>query len=152
MTAVAKFFRRSSSDRVLFFEALAALVAAKVRVHTIPFRRLAPTLGRSQAETSPAISAPDRTVAVKVSWAVQTAARYIPLGFVCLPQAIAAQRMLRRRGIASTLYLGVAPDREKKESIIAHAWVRAGDKVLTGQAESLRHTVIAKFADDAPSA
>ena len=146
MSAIAKFFRRSRSDRALFCEALLALAWAKLQVHTVPFRRLAPDLGRTQAETSPAIPPGERATAVRISWAVQTAARYVPLGFVCLPQAIAAQRLLRRRGIASTLYLGVAPDRENRAAIAAHAWLRAGDKIVTGEHEAARHRQLASFA------
>lgn len=151
MTRLRKFFARSRGDRHLLFEALGELVRAKLMVHTIPFRHLARTLGRTPAETSPTISAGDRAVAVKISWAVQAAARYVPLGFVCLPQAIAAQRMLRRRGLASTLYLGVAPDPKKAEAITAHAWLRIGDKIVTGEREAARHRALAWFgADGAP--
>lgn len=146
MSPIAKFIRREGSDRRLFFEALRALVWAKWQVHTVPFRRLAPQFGRTQAETPPQISVEERAIAVKVSWAVQTAARYVPLGFVCLPQAMAAQRMLRRRGIESTLYLGVAPAPHNRAAIAAHAWLRAGDKIVTGEQEAAQHQKIASFA------
>jgi len=150
MSAVGKYLRRSTSDRALFFEALRALVWAKLQVHTVSFRRLAPSLGRTQAETPLAVPPEVRAVAVKVSWAVQTAARYVPLGFVCLPQAIAAQRLLRRRAIASTLYLGVAPDRTNRAAIAAHAWLRVGDKIVTGESEAAHHRKLASFAHDTP--
>lgn len=143
-----KFFGRTGLERRLFFEAIAELLRAKVLVHTFPFRRLARTLGRPQAETPPAIEPARRAVAVQVSWAVQCAARHVPLGFVCLPQAIAAQRMLRRRAIASTLYLGVATDRENPDGIAAHAWLRAGDKILTGEHEAAHHRQLASFAGE----
>lgn len=143
------FFRRSAGDRRLFIEALLALVRAKLAVHLQPFRRLAPTLGRAQAETPRTLTPEARAIAVAVSWAVQAVARHLPLGFVCLPQAIAAQRLLRRRGIASTLYLGVAPDRAAPEAITAHAWLRAGDKIVTGEHEARRHRALAWFADEA---
>jgi hypothetical protein len=143
------FFRRSIGERRLFLEALAALLGAKFAVHFQPFRRLAPTFGQPQRETAHVIAPPQRITAVAVSWAVQAVARHVPLGFVCLPQAIAAQRLLRRRGIATTLYLGVAPDRADAESITAHAWLRAGDKIVTGEHEAARHRALAWFADDA---
>lgn len=148
MSAVGKFFTRSHRDRALFFEALLALVCAKVLVHTVPFRRVAPRLGRAQHETTRAISAAERVLAVDVSWAVQCAARYVPLGFVCLPQAMAAQTLLRRRGVATTLYLGVAPKLEKAQGITAHAWLRAGDKIVTGESEAANHRELARFGDE----
>ena len=135
----------------MFFEALLALAWAKVLVHTIPFRRLAPRLGLAQTESPAIITAAERALAVEVSWAVQAAARHIPLRFVCLPQAIAAKWMLRRRGLATTLYLGVAPDRAKPDAIAAHAWLRAGDKIVTGEIEAARHRAIATFGGNSSS-
>lgn len=143
------FLRRSGRERLLFAEALAGLCWDKARVRWLPFRRLAPGLGAPQSETPREISAEQRALAVAVSWAVQAAARHSPVAFVCLPQAITAQRMLRRRGVASTLYLGVSPDRENAAAIAAHAWLRAGDKVVTGEAEAGRQLPLAWFAGGA---
>ena len=131
----------------LFLDALALLAWAKLRVHLLPFRWVAPSLGRANGETAASVPAGERALAVEISWAVQAAARHVPLRFVCLPQAIAAQRMLRRRGIATTLYLGVALDKAKRETITAHAWLRAGDKIVPGETEARRHRVLATFAD-----
>lgn len=147
MIQAPKFFRRTPRDRALFVEALFALSWAKICVHLLAFRRLAPRLGAAQTETPTIIAPTERAMAVDVSWAVQAAARHVPLRFVCLPQAIAAKQMLRRRGIATTLYLGVSPDREKPEAIAAHAWLRAGDKIVTGEEEMARHRAIAWFAE-----
>lgn len=144
-----KFLRRSGRERVLFFEALAGLCWDKARVRWLPFRRVARTLGTPQRESAAAIAPAERAIAVAVSWAVQAVARHSPVAFVCLPQAMTAQRMLRRRGIATTLYLGVAPDRASAESITAHAWLRAGDKIVTGDHEAVRHRALAWFADEA---
>jgi hypothetical protein len=148
MRRLAKFLRRSSRDRLLFLEALACSAWAKLVVHTMPFRWLAPRLGRANRETPASLPAAQRAAAVDVSWAVQAVARHVPLRFVCLPQAIAATWMLRRRRVTSTLYLGVSPDPEKKAAMVAHAWLRAGDKIVTGEAEAARHTVVATFAAD----
>jgi hypothetical protein len=50
--------------------------------------------------------------------------------------------MLRRRGIPSTLYLGVDPDR----GYDAHAWVRVGPLVVTGTPATQRFVVVTSFA------
>lgn len=146
MIPVSKAFRRTWRERGLYLEALVFLCRAKLQLLFVPFRKLAPGFGAPQIETGAVISPTDRPIAVDVSWAVQAVARHFPLGFVCLPQAMAAQRMLRRRGISSTLYLGVAPDRADPRSIQAHAWLRAGDKIVTGEHEALRHQKLASFA------
>lgn len=146
-----QFLRRSGRERLLFAEALAGLCWDKARVAWVPFRHIAPGLGAPQRETARQISPEQRALAVSVSWAVQAAARHSPIAFVCLPQALTAQRMLRRRGVAATLYLGVSPDRQNSATIAAHAWLRAGDKILTGEREAARHRPLAWFAGDATS-
>ena len=130
----------------MLLEALAWLCWAKLLLLFVPFRWVAPRLGRAQAESPAAILPPERALALRISWAVQSVAANLPLGFVCLPQAMAAKWMLRRRRIASTLYLGVARPDEMK--FTAHAWLRVGDKILTGRGESFTHTTIATFAED----
>ena len=42
----------------------------------------------------------------------------------CLVKAIAGMKMLEKRNIESTLYLGTAKD--EKGELIAHAWLRSG--------------------------
>lgn len=149
MKSLRRFLRRGGRDRGLCYEAFVELTRAKILIHTLPFRRLAPGFGRAQGLTPDTIAPAERAVASKVSWAVQAVARHAPLGFVCLPQAIAAQRMLRRRGVASTLYLGVALGRNEPAALTAHAWLRAGDKIVTGEIEARHHRPLAWFAGDA---
>lgn len=138
-----KFGRRGWSDQALLMEALAWLCVARLLLLLLPFRWLAPRLGHAMSESPARITEPERKLALRVSWAVQSVARNLPLGFVCLPQAIAAKWMLQRRRLATTLYLGVA--RPEQTTLTAHAWLRAGDRILTGRAESFQHTTIAWF-------
>ncbi len=141
MLSLGKLFRRTGREHFLVIEALLALTWAKLLVQLVPFKRLAPRLGQRESNTPPTISPVDRAHAVEISWAVQAVARHVPLGFVCLPQAIAAKWMLRRRHITSTLYLGV-PRSEGSTAIIPHAWLRAGDKIVTGEAAAAGHVAI----------
>ncbi len=146
MGRLSKFLRQEAPGKLLLLEALAWLCWVKLLLLFVPFRWLAPRLGRPQSESPPAISPVERDLALRISWAVQSVAAHVPLGFVCLPQAIAAKWMLRRRRLASTLYLGVARPDEVK--LTAHAWLRVGDKILTGRAESFTHSTIATFAEE----
>lgn len=67
--------------------------------------------------------------ASRIIWAVTTAARYIP-GATCLPQALAAHRLLTRAGHDSRIEIGVA--RDEQERFKAHAWVVFGGVVVIG--------------------
>ncbi|MXO85802.1 lasso peptide biosynthesis B2 protein [Altererythrobacter aurantiacus] len=70
--------------------------------------------------------------------AVARAARNLPLELLCLPQALAAQRMLVRRGIVSDLRIGVErPDEASAGDAprAFHAWLVAHDRFVTGDCD-----------------
>ena len=148
-SSLGSLLRRPATDWCLLVEAIAVLVWSKIRLQTIPFAVLTSDLGVQQADTFRQISATDRKQSSKISWAVQTAAHYVPLRLVCLPQAMAASFMLGRRGISSTLYLGVKID--QANAFTAHAWLRSGLKWVTGGAARHGHSVVAQFATTAPT-
>ena len=69
-----------------------------------------------------------------VPWAIETIAAKRWMRATCLPRALAAQAMLRRRGVPSRLCLGVA--REGTE-LSAHAWLELGqDLIIVGEAQA----------------
>jgi hypothetical protein len=145
MGLIRKFLRRSWPDRLVLLEALAWLCWARLLLVSVPFRWIARRLGRQMAESPTSMSESDRRVVQRVGWAVQAVSVHAPLGFVCLPQAMAAKWMLRRRGLVSTLYLGLRNG--ETAGLSAHAWLRSGDSILTGRSESLGRQVIATFGD-----
>ncbi len=61
----------------------------------------------------------------------------------CLVKAMIAQHLLHKKSIHSTLYLGVAKDKEKG-LLLAHAWIRCGDLFVTGGNGS-DYVAVAKF-------
>lgn len=83
--------------------------------------------------------------AVRIGRAVETISRYTPWESKCLVQAVVGKIMLRRLGLANTLYLGVRGD--GGNGLQAHAWLRCGDVILTGGSGRKEFTVVSKFAD-----
>jgi hypothetical protein len=69
-----------------------------------------------------------------VATAIRRARRLVPVAN-CLPQALAAQAMLHRRGIACTLRIGVA--RDAHDRLEAHAWVEVAGQVVVGNLPDL---------------
>ena len=59
---------------------------------------------------------------------------------------MAAQRMLRRRRLTSTLYLGVAKGEET--ALDAHAWLRCGRTIVIGGPGHQHYVVVNSFADE----
>ncbi len=124
--------------RVYLREAAVRLVLAKLAVRFVTPARLFAWAAR-----------PPRRIcrfaadeAKWVSWAVEYLGARPWMNALCLPRALAAHAMLRRRGIASRLCLGVA---RKNGTLAAHAWVEIGNDKIVGGAEAERFTRLAEF-------
>jgi len=132
-----RFQQIDNRRRALLPEAVLYLLAARLALIFVPFPRLARRLGSFVPATDARVSqvrtqAPDDQVqlAEAVSWAVTRAARYLPFKAVCLPQAMAARLMLKRRGVRSIMHFGAAKGTDKP--LDAHAWLDAAGVEVTG--------------------
>jgi hypothetical protein len=136
-----KLLRLSGRDRLLLVETIFWLALACVAVAVLPFRHVgclaALPIRRPETKESQA-------AAVKrVRWAIVACARRVPWRAMCFEQGLAAQFMLRRRGVPSVLYYGAAPD--DRRGLSAHVWVRDGDVNVIGGEAYLRYAVLATF-------
>jgi hypothetical protein len=69
--------------------------------------------------------------------------KHVPWTSKCLDQALAAQQLLKRNHIPSTLYIGMLKV-EKQWS--AHAWLRCGKTWITGHHPNMNYTVVGTYA------
>lgn len=145
-----RFRQISSLRRALLPEAAIGLIVARLVLILIPFPLLARHLGSFMPPGDPRVaeaaapSAPEHPrLAEEIGWAVTRVARHVPFRAVCLPQAIAAQAMLRRRGIRSVMHFGAARGTDKP--LAAHAWLDAGGVEVTGYPVAEGFTEIACF-------
>ncbi len=139
-----KLRRLGWGDRLLLAEAAVSLTAARLAVLVVPFRWIAPRLGRTMA-SSPMEDPADPELPRRIGWAVGAASRHLPWRSRCLAEAIAGKAMLRRRAVASTLYLGLA--KGERANLESHAWLRCGSRVVIGERASGGFAVIASFAE-----
>jgi hypothetical protein len=144
LRSLRRYLRRPWRERLLLLEALASLGLARLAILLLPFRWLIPLLGQQQHETPAAETPAFHPTLQTVARAMAVTSRYTPWESACLVQAIAAKLMLKRRGIPSTLYLGVAKENNR---LMAHAWLRSGAFMLTGGAGRQRFTIISTFAE-----
>lgn len=70
------------------------------------------------------------TMAARVAFAIPRVAARLPWRADCWVQAMAAQRWLRSKGIASQLTIGTRKD--PQGNFQAHAWLTCNDKIITG--------------------
>lgn len=128
---------------LLLVEALFFLGWARILV-SLPFSKVAPSLGAPMQETSIMELERNRIVLKHIASAIDIMSKYTLWESKCLVKAIAGMKMLKRRNIESTLYLGTTKDELAK--MIAHAWLRSGHFYVTGKEGMDRFTVVAKFA------
>jgi hypothetical protein len=130
-----RFVALPANRRAISIEAVIALGLARLLVLTVPIRWIARHLERraARAHAQP-VEAGD--VVREVGWAVRAAAPKTPWKSACLAQAIAGKWMLGRRRLHGTIRLGVAKDIDG--NLHAHAWLCAGDTLLTGGAQVRR--------------
>lgn len=132
------------AKRRLLMEALVHLFMARAALACVPFKRLAAWMGDTGAESAAEIPDEQLQAVEDISWAVQAMANRVPWDSRCLAQAIAGYRMLLKRGIPSTVYFGVKKDPDK--SFNAHAWLRCGARIVTGEAGYAEYQVLCQFS------
>lgn len=124
-------------------EAYILLAWARV-LKAFPFSKVSPFLGSKMTETTFEIDAANIKKVKQVSHAIHIMSKFTFWESMCLVKAIAAMKMLERRKIESTLYLGTAKD--ENGGMIAHAWLRSGPFYLTGADEMNKFIVVYTFA------
>lgn len=123
---ISKLRALSGAERRLLLVAGSTVLAVRIGLYLLPFRRLHELARRPALPPARAsgVHAPER-----IAWAVAAAARLVPRAS-CLTQAVAAQRLLERAGHPVQLRMGVGKD--EGGGVIAHAWVERDGTVLIG--------------------
>lgn len=110
----------------------------------VPFNKLKKRMGNHKQESEKEIDIESHRLAREVRWAVLEAARHTPWESKCLVQALTASKMMKLRGVSTTIYLGVK--KNEHNEMLAHAWIRCGSFYITGGENRQGYAVVAKFA------
>lgn len=132
--------RNSVNDYLLFMEAWLYLHLAKLFIIIFPFKRIAALIGNSQVESSREII--EQEIVRNIEVVITRGIKYVFFSSKCYDQALATSFMLKRRKIASTIYFGLS---KEGEQLSAHAWVRCGEKIISGRIGYERFTPVAWF-------
>jgi hypothetical protein len=139
------FFGMDRTTKLLLVEAYLYLAWARY-LKFKSFSKVAPMLGEQMCETKFTLDPSNIKKIKNVSSAIHIISRYTFWESQCLVKAIAGMKMLEKRHIESTLYLGTA--KEESGEFVAHAWLRSGSFYVSGSEEMERFTVVAKFAKE----
>ena len=143
MDKLRRLLRLPLGEKRLLVEAVVLVGVGAAALKVVPLRRLGPLIGRRGASAQAEPGEEGQRASRRVRRAIMRAAGNVPWEATCLAQAIAAKAMLRARDVPSTLYFGVA---KNDGAVRAHAWVRVGETVITGEREMNDYEVILTFA------
>jgi Transglutaminase-like superfamily len=132
----------SWEDRLLLLDAILWLAIARFVIAVAPFRHV----GSLAALPARQPNAPTDIQLIeirRIRWAVLATSREVPWRAKCFEQGLAAQYMLRRRGVPSVLYYGATQDNQR--GLYAHVWVRACDVDVIGGETANRFAILATF-------
>ena len=137
MKTLAAFVRAPPATRALALEAALFLLLARLLVARVPMRHWRQRLDTAAGSVPPPAGHGPRIVRRPrtIARIVRKVARRAPFRAVCLPQAMAAQWMLRRRGIASRLVFGVRRCPAADSGLQYHAWLTVDGEGLLGMRE-----------------
>lgn len=123
------FFNFNSQMKLLILECVFLLALNRFLLLTVKFKKLSKNLGVSNDAISHQYNNKGYVLAKKVSFIINKVAPLTPWKSECLVQSMTAQRMMKKRGYSTQLYLGVT---KSSNSLLAHSWLRYGDFYITG--------------------
>lgn len=124
----AKLRRLSPRERWFLAHAWLLLMAADLALRRLPFATILDYCrcrGVSRDTPSPGLSTP----VSRLAWLVEVAGRYCPVGTSCLKEALVLSWFLARRGMPTTLRIGVG---RHEGAFSAHAWLEQDGRIVLG--------------------
>src|SRR5919199_6567150 len=139
-------WRKRIAPRLILVEAIVYVLAARLALNLFSFQRL--TWFFERPVKQPELDQAERERALKeVRRTIFRVRQYSPIRTTCFHRAIAAQAMLRRRHVGTTLYYGAATLPER--GLTTHVWVQDGDEGVVGHIGAQRHRyhVLARYPE-----
>ncbi len=132
---------RSLSPSEVWFlvEAAAAVVWFDLAFRLFSSKTCLALLGRKQSSQG----GQQKVNLQRMAWLVDVADRYAPGKSSCLRQTAALAWLLRRRGVATNLRIGVARQEGK---FTAHSWLETGEGEVFGLSETDKYTPLSNPA------
>lgn len=107
----------------------------------LPMSRIEKMMGIRGEESPTDETTADYRLVRLIGFHVNRVTAHLPLKRKCFVRALTARRILMRRGLNSTLYMGVTLEDNK---MTAHAWLRCGTMYVTG-GNGAGYSMVAKF-------
>lgn len=144
--SISRFFRYLKSpisEQLLILETFVSISIARLLIIIFPFQKLAKRLGQHKAESPQELVLIQQSKSLEIGKMIRKVSAYTPFRSLCFEQALACKMMLNRRKISSTIYFGLA--KEKSTQLKAHAWLRSGQHILTGNKGKENFKIVSYF-------
>ena len=136
-----------NQTKIDFIDAYFYMGIIRMYMLFVPFKKLRKKMGKSNEESPEEVDDDTYLIAQRIASIIAGAAKYTPWESKCLVKAATAQKMLKKKGIKSTLYLGAMKDTDGK--MVAHAWLRCGKMYVTGGGKDREgFPIVAKFCSN----
>lgn len=131
------------NKKALFFEALFTSAWVKITLKFFPFKKVLAWLGTVNKESELTANAETLLFRKQVNNILQLCNKYALWPTECYTLSLTGKLILKRRKIASTLYIGFLKEESGKYK--GHAWLRANDTYISGLNEAKGFTVHTLF-------
>lgn len=128
----------------MLFEVPIYLAISRIVLIFYSFSHIAKKMGVPQSETGYELTHPKVEITKCLKRHINTISHRLPWHCSCFCQALCAHRILKRKKIEHTIYFGVRST--ESDGFSAHAWLRAGKEVITGESELDQFVIINSFA------
>ncbi|SDF67695.1 lasso peptide biosynthesis B2 protein [Chitinophaga filiformis] len=133
--------KRKISALLLFIQAWVCIAIARCMLVFMPFRKIAPLLGKSVAAVDP-FSTRRSSRPERIRAAIRRAAACSPWRAKCFEQALAGKMMLTYKHMSGIVFFGI---NKVGDDLKAHAWLESEGVIITGGREADQFIVIARF-------
>lgn len=126
-------------------EAMFYLLLSRTLFALVPYRRIVRWMTRRPRGLTLPSAAESSTVDMISQRLAVLIQRFPALG-ACVPHAMAAVAMLRRRDVHATVHFGVLRNPPSGRPLEAHVWVTVGDVVVAGESVMSAFVELTPFA------
>lgn len=137
------FLKMDKEMKILISKAFYLTGYYRFSILFVPFNKLAKRIGTISLESTIEPEEVFIPYIRKVRKAVMMTGKNTPWESLCLVQALTVQKLLKKKRIDNTVYLGLFKDANSK--VLAHAWIKCGNKVVVGEKGMEKFSVVAKF-------
>lgn len=130
LSKIRNFFKISLKNKILIFRIMYLSLFYRILILVIPFKKLSKRLGKIKVNSHYEPNESEIIYIKKIYYFIIKVCSKTPWESKCLVQALVGRKLMLKKHIETTLFLGVCKD--KDDNMIAHAWLKCGNNYVTG--------------------